>query len=268
MAKYCPKCGIKVEDEHVYCPECGTSLPNSLNDTNSIKEKMSNQLPKKTNNNKGNGRRNKIIIIGITILIIVGIIAGAYYYYQYNSEKVLKIGDLQLNMTGYTYEETSNSSVTSGVVNGQSYYYKVDGHGDSFYLTVVITEDTFNLGNLGDSNVTVNGGLNAVAVTKYINGKYYWIQLSYCNDEHCTADYLNSIIITQGTTPPTTDTGTSTTTNTNDDDGDDSGSHEGKTKTRYCTTHGRVAVVQGTLCPQCLEEGLDARTVVGSTEWI
>ena len=46
------------------------------------------------------------------------------------------------------------------------------------------------------------------------------------------------------------------------------GTGDGTTKTRYCTTHGRVAVGDDNLCPYCQEEGLDARTVKDSTEYI
>ena len=46
------------------------------------------------------------------------------------------------------------------------------------------------------------------------------------------------------------------------------GTGDGTTKTRYCTTHGRVAVGEDNLCPYCQQEGLDARTVKGSTEYI
>ena len=46
------------------------------------------------------------------------------------------------------------------------------------------------------------------------------------------------------------------------------GTGDGTTKTRYCTTHGRVAVGSDNLCPYCKPEGLDARTVKDSTEYV
>ena len=48
----------------------------------------------------------------------------------------------------------------------------------------------------------------------------------------------------------------------------DQGAGDGTTKTRYCTTHGRVAVGSDNRCPYCEAEGLDSRTVKGSTEYI
>ena len=46
------------------------------------------------------------------------------------------------------------------------------------------------------------------------------------------------------------------------------GTGDGTTKTRYCTTPGRVAVGSDNLCPYCKQEGLDARTVKDSTEYV
>ncbi len=37
--------------------------------------------------------------------------------------------------------------------------------------------------------------------------------------------------------------------------------------TRYCTTHGRVTTGEDLKCPYCEAEGLDSRTVKGSTEY-
>ena len=37
--------------------------------------------------------------------------------------------------------------------------------------------------------------------------------------------------------------------------------------TRYCTTHGRVTTGEDLQCPYCQAEGLDSRTVKGSTEY-
>ena len=48
----------------------------------------------------------------------------------------------------------------------------------------------------------------------------------------------------------------------------DQGAGDGTTKTRYCTTHGRVAVGADNRCPYCEAEGLDSRTVKGSTEYV
>lgn len=56
--------------------------------------------------------------------------------------------------------------------------------------------------------------------------------------------------------------------NTENVEAQDQGAGDGTTKTRYCTTHGRVAVGDDNRCPYCEAEGLDSRTVKGSTEYI
>ena len=61
---------------------------------------------------------------------------------------------------------------------------------------------------------------------------------------------------------------TANTQSTENVEAQDYGAGDGTTKTRYCTTHGRVAVGSDNLCPYCQQEGLDARTVKGSTEYI
>ena len=61
---------------------------------------------------------------------------------------------------------------------------------------------------------------------------------------------------------------TADTSNTENVEAQDYGAGEGTTKTRYCTTHGRVAVGDDNRCPYCEAEGLDSRTVKGSTEYI
>ena len=61
---------------------------------------------------------------------------------------------------------------------------------------------------------------------------------------------------------------TADTSNTENVEAQDYGAGDGTTKTRYCTTHGRVAVGSDNRCPYCDAEGLDSRTVKGSTEYI
>ena len=56
--------------------------------------------------------------------------------------------------------------------------------------------------------------------------------------------------------------------NTENVEAQDQGAGDGTTKTRYCTTHGRVAVGSDNRCPYCEAEGLDSRTVKGSTEYV
>jgi len=54
--------------------------------------------------------------------------------------------------------------------------------------------------------------------------------------------------------------------NTASDSNSDTKNEKGKI-TRYCTTHGRVTTGSDLKCPYCEAEGLDSRTVKGSTEY-
>ena len=139
--------------------------------------------------------------MAIIVILIAGIgfaLIGGFG----QQEKILKTGDLELNMTGYNYDLASNSSTSVSGVNGYSEVYSVNGNGDSFSLTIMVMDDVTDSGVLDNTSTTLNGGLNAVAVVKYINGKYYWIQITGGNNEHNNEAYLNSIILTQGTDIP------------------------------------------------------------------
>ena len=110
--------------------------------------------------------------------------------------------DLEINLTGYDYNLESNISTDSNGVSGYVETYDVNGEGDNFKLTIMVVDDTYNIGNVGNLGTTLSGSLNAVAITKYINGKYYWIQISFANDNHNSETYLESIILTQGSDIP------------------------------------------------------------------
>lgn len=186
MSKFCPKCGEEIKENTKFCGKCGTEI----NDSPQVKI---HQLPKE------NGSKKSIIII-LVFIVIVLVFALSFFAFLPDSsgEKILTSGDLQLNMTGYDYSLSSNTTTDSGYIE----YYDVNGNGDSFTLTIMVVEDTYNVGDVGNLGTSLTGAVNAVAVTKYINGKYYWIQISGGNSEHNTEDYLESIILTQGSDAP------------------------------------------------------------------
>ena len=193
-------CGEKLDNDS--CSNCGyesKSVNNVRKDViDNLNENKSNNAVKKVNNNN----RNKGIIIGLIVIIIAAILIGSFVLGANNSEKILRVGDLELNMTGYNYNLESNVSANSVGVSGFVETYSVSGKDDSFTLTVMVLDDTYGFGDVGDLGTSFSGDLNAVAVTKYINGKYYWIQISYANDAHNTVAYLESIIITKGSDVP------------------------------------------------------------------
>ena len=157
---------------------------------------------------------SRSIIIAVLIAIIIILVAGIGFVLINgglgNEEKILKTGDLELNMSGYNYKLLSNTSTSTSGVSGYSEVYSVDGNGDSFTLTIMVVDDVIGAGTLGETSTSLSGALNAVAVNKYINGKYYWIQITGGNTEHNTEAYLESIILTQGTDVVNATIGTTT----------------------------------------------------------
>lgn len=202
---------------------------------------------------------SRSIIIAVLIAIIIILVAGIGFVLINgglgNEEKILKTGDLELNMSGYNYKLLSNTSTSTSGVSGYSEVYSVDGNGDSFTLTIMVVDDVIGAGTLGETSTSLSGALNAVAVNKYINGKYYWIQITGGNTEHNTEAYLESIILTQGTdvvnaTIGTTTVGASTTSSSSsssssgvvctehDTNGDGYCTRCGRyTRTTYCDEH-------------------------------
>ena len=196
MSKFCPNCGAEINSDK--CPNCG-HVQDVVGDTGNV---MVSQGSK--------SRSNKGIIIGLLVVVFVVIVGlvGFAALGSDNSGKVLCVGDLELNMTGYDYKLDSNTSVDNSGVSGYTETYSVNGQGDNFKLTVSVIDDNLGIGNVGDLGTVLSGDLNAVAVTKYINGKYYWIQISFANDNHNTKEYLESIIITQSDQVPDNNTQT------------------------------------------------------------
>ncbi len=193
---------------------------------------------------------SRSIIIAVLIAIIIILVAGIGFVLINgglgNEEKILKTGDLELNMTGYNYKLLSNSSTSVSGVSGYSEVYSVDGNGDSFTLTIMVVDDVIGAGTLGETSTSLSGALNAVAVNRYINGKYYWIQITGGNTEHNTEAYLESIILTQGTDVANATIGTTTVSASTTSSSSSSSSSSGVVCTEhdtngdgYCTKCGR-----------------------------
>lgn len=196
MTRYCPHCGEKLSDNATFCSKCGKNI---------------NTTVKGEDTKKSDDSTKNIIIIGLAAVIICLIILGVVFavYGDGNNplsslvnheDKILQINDLQLNMTGYDYKLTGNSSSKVGDAQVNTLTYDVNGNGDSFTLTVMVADDVGGSSPL-ESSVSING---AVAKDLYINGKYYWVQLSGANDKHSTVEYLDSIILSENTTKNTT----------------------------------------------------------------
>lgn len=212
MVKYCPNCGNELNDSAVFCSKCGHKIKNKSS-LNIIPTKKEQKL---------DDRKKKIAIVSVTAIIIIIIVCLAVFAVNgsdnslnpfgedNNPDNILTIDDLQLNMTGYTYELESNTSTSTSGVNGTSLTYQVTGNDDSFSIVVMIMDDTYGVGSAGESNTSLSGDLNTVATNRYINGKYYWIQIVGGNSQHCNQAYLDSIILSKNTTKSETSSADST----------------------------------------------------------
>ena len=188
MMKKCPKCGEEIETET--CPHCGYNL-------NSFKDSRKGMI-----NESSKNKDNKLIYVLVLVIAVFLLLLGIFILTNTsNGENVLQVEDLQLNMTGYKCSLESNNTLNASNIKGYMETYKVEGNNDSFTLSVLVFQGSGieNPGNVGE---TLFGVSDSVSVTKYINGKYYWIQISHGNSVHNTLGYLESIILSQGVTIP------------------------------------------------------------------
>jgi predicted nucleic acid-binding Zn-ribbon protein len=208
------KNNIKKQDEEKVDPENIVSTDNYLNyNPNPNKNK-----DKTVGNTKD--RKTKVILIVAAIIACVVIAGMAFYAYNTfanptpsssgsstssssgvdgflntaTGSDYLEIQDIKIDMSGYDYNLTYNS--TDNYDGMKSYYYSYDviGNGDSFTLTVSIIEDDL-YDDYSENSTTVSGG-NSKSVTKVItvNGKEYSISIDGANSEHSTKNYLDSLV--------------------------------------------------------------------------
>lgn len=85
MAKFCGKCGTKMEDDEVFCPKCGTRVDGNET-TNSIIPNANN-INKSTQTNSTQNNTLKIIIGVLVAVIVIGAGVG-FYYYKHTQENV------------------------------------------------------------------------------------------------------------------------------------------------------------------------------------
>lgn len=117
---------------------------------------------------------------------------------------ILSSGDVELNLTGYEFQESSNTPSSDG---GYSETYSVTGQGDSFTITITAIPETV------DSSTTTGGDVSS---SFYLNGMHYIIEITGGNSQHHSQSFLDSILLTQGSSSPSTQS-TDTTTNSVDD---------------------------------------------------
>lgn len=226
----CPSCGIENKDGAEYCKNCGTPL----NSQKSMNESIRNDSPKEfssSNKTNSSGSKNTLIIC-ITAIICVIIIAGAF----------VVLGTDLLN-------NSNNNSLSNGTdINNTTDNVSSVKKSDS---TAVSNEMTFT-----EAKKLMSGSSNTVIRNTFD-------EADANGDGVLTGNEISRFKYLADLTDRTADS-----SNTEHVEATDQGAGDGTTKTRYCTTHGRVAVGSDNLCPYCLEEGLDARTVKDSTEYV
>lgn len=237
---FCPDCGAENKDNAKFCKNCGASLNKAANQDNTLKSKVadsdnaqkasqvSSNIPQ--NAAKSGGNKNTLIIC-VTAIICVAIIAGAF---------------LLLNSNQSSDSDTVSLNDTETEVNSSDDSAKSTSSDSSSSNEMTFDEAKSYLS--GASNTVISNTFDEADA----NG-----------DGVLTGSEIDRFKYLADVTHRTADTG-----NTEHVEASDQGAGDGSTKTRYCTTHGRVAVGSDNLCPYCLEEGLDARTLKGSTEYI
>lgn len=235
---------------------------------------------------------NDLIIICVTIISLVIIVSVASFamsgYNPLNPKGgVLSSNDLQLNMTGYDYKLVTNSSMVVNGVTASCVVYNVSGNDDNFNLTILTIPDSESFKDFS----MLNGTASDISTVVHLNGCYYAIQFTGANYIHNNVNYINSILLTKGIVDANNNTNSGvvsnsqstnsansapSSSNSGSDDGsinkdpntNDEGLFSGVAKMRYCTTHGWVVTHGSNRCPYCEEEGLDSRTVKGSTHYV
>lgn len=85
MAKFCGKCGTKMEDDEVFCPKCGARVDGD--ESTNTTTPNANNINKSAQNNSTQNNTLKIIIGVLIALIVIGAGAG-FYYYKHTQDNV------------------------------------------------------------------------------------------------------------------------------------------------------------------------------------
>ena len=106
MAKFCGKCGAKIEDNETFCPTCGTKIREEVS---SVKKMTTPQIVANKGKASDLPKNNmKNIVIGVLLAaIVVGAGAGIYYY------KHVQNSVAQTETTANTESSTSEQNATA-----------------------------------------------------------------------------------------------------------------------------------------------------------
>ena len=106
MAKFCGKCGAKIEDNETFCPTCGTKIREEVSSVKKITTPQIVANRGKASDLPKNNMKN--IVIGVLLaVIVVGAGAGIYYY------KHVQNSVAQTETTANTESSTSEQNATA-----------------------------------------------------------------------------------------------------------------------------------------------------------
>lgn len=79
MAKFCSKCGAKIEDTESFCPQCGAPVGKTVKDKNWTKPGASSQI--RCGSSSGDNKKTLILVGALCIAVVLG--AGIFGYMKY-----------------------------------------------------------------------------------------------------------------------------------------------------------------------------------------
>lgn len=214
-----------------YCPNCGAEVKENSKFCpkcgSSITNVVNDVNRNALNSQNSKGSSNNVIIIAVAAVIIVAIIAGTFVFLSGNDS-----GSDVIVVNNTDSDDAVEESSDSGSSSSNS------GSSSSSSDAVTYSQAQSMYPNTA-SNVISNAFDEADAN----------------KDGLLTGSEINEFKRLAKLAINTASESDSTTYN------------EHGSITRYCTTHGRVTTGEDLQCPYCKAEGLDSRTVKGSTEY-
>ncbi len=215
-----------------YCPNCGAEVKENSKFCPKCGSSITNVVNEVNrnamNSQNSKGSSNNVIIIAVAAVIIVAIIAGTFVFLSGN-DSGSDVIVVNNSDSDDAVEESSDSGSSSSSNSGSS----------SSSSDAVTYSQAQSMYPDASSNVISNAFDEADAN----------------KDGLLTGSEINEFKRLAKLAINTASESDSTTYN------------EHGSITRYCTTHGRVTTGEDLQCPYCKAEGLDSRTVKGSTEY-
>ncbi len=214
-----------------YCPNCGAEVKENSKFCpkcgSSITNVVNDVNRNALNSQNSKGSSNNVIIIAVAAVIIVAIIAGTFVFLSGNDS-----GSDVIVVNNSDSDDAVEESSDSGSSSSNSGSSSSSSDAVTYSQAQSMYPDT-------SSNVISNAFDEADAN----------------KDGLLTGSEINEFKRLAKLAINTASESDSTTYN------------EHGSITRYCTTHGRVTTGEDLQCPYCKAEGLDSRTVKGSTEY-